>query len=89
MNDTVIETKENKQVIVQWILTALLGAVVILAGLYAESYIQGIAADTYESRGLKPSELKAQLATMEEKLANVEGDVAEVREDFRTLINKL
>ena len=89
MNDTVINTTENKQVIVQWVIIGLLSLVATLSGLYAKSYIEGIAAETYKAQGLQPTELKERLASIEAKLQNVEGDVTEVRKDIRTLIQSL
>ncbi len=84
-----IETDDNKQAIVQWVITALLVAVVGLAGLNARSYVEGIAAEVYAENGLPPSETKARLVEIETKLAGVEGNVSEIREDIRTLIDRL
>ena len=89
MNDTGIETKENKQAIIQYLLTGLIGAVVILAGFNAKSYIEGIAAETYKNQGLEPTEMKEKLAAIEAKLEGINGRVDDVRADIRTLIQSL
>jgi len=81
--------REGKSVIVQWAILGLLAAVATLAGLNARSYIEGIAAEVYKEQGLPPSETKQRLTKIESKLENVEGDVGEVRQDIRALIQSL
>ena len=84
--------KENANSVVIW---AFIGLVTIIGGLAllnANSYVSGIAAMVYQNQGIPQSDIadiKEDLIELDTKLQNVEGNVGEIREDFRTLINKL
>lgn len=81
--------KENGNAIAVWAFIGLLTIIGGLAALNARNYVENIAAEVYKAQGLPPSETKERLVAIETKLADVEGDVGEVREDIRALIQAL
>ena len=81
--------KENANAIAIWVFIGLVTIIGGLAALNARNYVEDIAAEVYKEQGLPPSETKQRLTEIETKLAGVEGDVSEVREDIRALIQAL
>ncbi len=81
--------KENVNAVGVWAFIGLVSVIGMLAALNARNYVEDIAAEVYKEQGLPPSETKARLTTIEAKLDNVQGDVSEVREDIRALIQSL
>jgi hypothetical protein len=81
--------KENLPAVIVTVFIAMATLIGTLAALNARNFIEGIAAEVYAEQGLEPSTIKGQLIALETKLENVEGDVGEVRQDIRALIQSL